>query len=665
MAALNDALTPEPPAPLLSRRTTLAWNGRSASAAWVLRGENAFPAILAVTTVASLGAASGGYFETAWGWSSLALLWVAAVALLLRTNARLGLLEVGFVASIAGFGAWTLVSAAWGASLTQAVREGQRTLVYAAGVFAALLLIRSRSYRSVLGGVWAGCAAVSTYALSTRLFDPQPDTTELEGYRLSAALGYWNALGIFAAIGLVLAVGLAARARRPLISGLAAASTVPLLATTYFTFGRGPWLALAVGLGAAIALDLRRLQLALMTLVLAAPGALALWLAFHSEALTHEGSSVSAAEREGQRLAVLLALLAAAAAFGALFVRWLGQRFSAGRLLRLTFGGALVVALGIALLATFARYGSPPALVEKGYDSLNAAPPQTNGDLSKRLFDVSSRGRIDHWRVAWSTFEDRPLLGSGAGTFEQHWLQDRSRAGVARDAHNIYLETLAELGVVGLALLVIALAAPLIAAARGRRHALVPAAFGAYVAYLVHAGLDWDWEMPAVTLAALLCGAAILAATRRQAKTFVLGTRARVGLVAVTTVLGAAAFVGLMGNQAVASSKNAEKSGELAQAESKARAAVRWAPWSARAWERLAEVRFAQDDLKGARAALIEALEKDPGDWALWYRLGVASEGAERLRAYREAARLNPLSKNVAVLRTLRVLPPLTKEKKR
>jgi tetratricopeptide (TPR) repeat protein len=235
---------------------------------------------------------------------------------------------------------------------------------------------------------------------------------------------------------------------------------------------------------------------------------------------------------------------------------------------------------------------------------------------------------------------------------------------VARDAHSLYLETLAELGVVGLALLMVALAAPLVAAVKGRRHALVPVAFGAYVAYLVHAGLDWDWEMPAVTLAALFCGCAILAAARRQGQTFVLGTRARVGLVAATTVLGAAAFVGLMGNQALASSKDAEKSGQLARAESKARAAVRWAPWSATAWKRLADVHFAQKDLKGARAALLEALEKDPSDWALWYQLGVASEGGERLRAYREAARLNPLSKNVAVLRTLRVLPPLTKEKK-
>jgi hypothetical protein len=398
--------------------------------------------------------------------------------------------------------------------------------------------------------------------------------------------------------------------------------------------------------------------------VLGAPGALALWLSFNSEALTHQGSSVTTAEREGQRLAVALAVLAAVAAFGGLCVRWLEQRYSAGPLLRVMFGSVLLLALSVALLGTFARYGSPPALVEKGWDRLNAPPPQTDGDLSDRLFDVSSRTRIDHWQVAWHEFEEHPLLGSGAGTFEQHWLQDRPRAAVARDAHSLYMETLAELGVVGLALLALALAAPLVAAAKARRHALVPAAFGAYVAYLVHAGLDWDWEMPAVTLAALFCGCAMLAAARRRGRTVVIGSRSRAALIAATMLLGAAAFVGLMGNQALASSRNAEKSEQLASAESKAWWATRWAPWSATAWERLADVRFEQNDLQGARTALLEAIERDRQNWALWYDLGVASQGSERMRAYREAARLNPRSRNVAVLRTLRVLPPLTKERK-
>ena len=54
-----------------------------------------------------------------------------------------------------------------------------------------------------------------------------------------------------------------------------------------------------------------------------------------------------------------------------------------------------------------------------------------------------------------------PLLGSGAGTFADWWLRERSTPISTREAHSLYLETLAELGPLGLALLLVALAAPL------------------------------------------------------------------------------------------------------------------------------------------------------------------------------------------------------------
>jgi hypothetical protein len=70
----------------------------------------------------------------------------------------------------------------------------------------------------------------------------------------------------------------------------------------------------------------------------------------------------------------------------------------------------------------------------------------------------------------------------------------------------------------------------------------VPAAAAAYAAFLVHAGLDWDWEMPAVVVSAL-CAAAVVATAdldddRR------LGRRARGALLALSACLGAAALAG-------------------------------------------------------------------------------------------------------------------------
>jgi hypothetical protein len=71
------------------------------------------------------------------------------------------------------------------------------------------------------------------------------------------------------------------------------------------------------------------------------------------------------------------------------------------------------------------------------------------------------------------------------------------------------------LGIVGLALLGCALLVPLSAVASRRRDPLVPVAAAAYVAFLVHTGLDWDWEMPVTTLAGLACAAALIGNARR------------------------------------------------------------------------------------------------------------------------------------------------------
>ncbi len=91
---------------------------------------------------------------------------------------------------------------------------------------------------------------------------------------------------------------------------------------------------------------------------------------------------------------------------------------------------------------------------------------------------------------------------------------DAASPAFVRDAHSLYLETAAELGVVGLALLLCALGAPLVAAVAARDRTRVATAAAAYVVFLVHAGLDWDWEMPVTVLAGLACGAAVLAGVR-------------------------------------------------------------------------------------------------------------------------------------------------------
>src|SRR5262249_12128895 len=140
----------------------------------------------------------------------------------------------------------------------------------------------------------------------------------IAGYRLAGTIGYWNGLGIFAAIGILLALGFAARGRLLTVRVLAAVSLVVLGPALYFTFSRGAWIALAIGFLVAVALDPGRLQLIVAGLLLTPAPALGIFVASRSDALTHRGSQLAAAVHQGHRLALVLALLAAAAAFVAI-----------------------------------------------------------------------------------------------------------------------------------------------------------------------------------------------------------------------------------------------------------------------------------------------------------------------------------------------------------
>ncbi len=212
-------------------------------------------------------------------------------------------------------------------------------------------------------------------------------------------------------------------------------------------------MALVVGAIVQIAADTHRARLLATGLVVGTPALLAVFLASRYHALTTAGDSLTTAQREGHELAKILAalMLLAAAAAAAMHVADQRLRFSA-RAGRLLVGArrrrALLVALG-ALVAA----GGPVDVVERASDSFGRSPPPGDGDLQRRLLSASGNGRSDYWRVARTMVRDEPLLGTGAGSFEAHWFRERSVAFHARDAHNLYLETLAELGPVGLALL--------------------------------------------------------------------------------------------------------------------------------------------------------------------------------------------------------------------
>ncbi len=219
-----------------------------------------------------------------------------------------------------------------------------------------------------------------------------------------------------------------------------------------------------------------------------------------------------------------------------------------------------------------------------------------------------------------------------------------------RDAHSLYLETLAELGTVGLALLVLALGAPLVAAVRARGRPGVAVAAGAYGAFLLGAAADWDWEIASVTLAALLVGVALLA-WARDGEEWSAPRQLRLGMLAGAAAVGAAGFVFLVGNLLLARASDAAAAGTWATAAHDARRAATWLPWSAVPWQRLGEAQLGQGATGAAQASFHTALRKDGGDWGLWLDLARASTGAAQAGALARATRLNPLGPEIAELK--------------
>ena len=409
----------------------------------------------------------------------------------------------------------------------------------------------------------------------------------------------------------------------------------------YFTYSRASWIALVAGLAVAVALDKRRLQLITTALVLAPWSITAVAVASTSPALTHQSAALSAASRDGHGLAVIAIGLVVVASLTILLVDWLASTISVSYGVRRVYAGTLLFLLVAFLIVVFGRYGFPPTLARKAYDSFNVTGT-TGDDLNSRLFNLSGSGRAENWHTAWQEVTEHPVLGGGAGSYAQFWFQHRRVDWTMHDAHNLYLETLAEVGPVGLALLLLTLLVPLVAVRRARSSPLVAVACGAYVAFLLHAAVDWDWEMPAVTLTGLFCAIVLLAAGRRDREPRALRSAVRIGGVAAVAGLFAFALIALLGNSAVSASSKSADGGHYARAESQAHDAMSFVPWSAEPWRRLGEAQALSGNLADARVSFRRAIEKDRRDWTLWYELALASRGAERQRALAQASRLNP-----------------------
>jgi O-antigen ligase len=609
------------------------------------------PAAFALLTVVLIVRDQGGYFPTSWGWSALALLAVVAVWAAAGGTTDAGRLDVAFLCALALLSAWAAVSTTWSVDRPQSVLEAERWLVLLAGCVAFVVLAARHAFASIAIALLAAITGICLYSLYTRLapsaaaFQPRDPTS---GYRLFEPVGYWNALGGFAVLGILLALGVAAEPTFGLARRVfGAASLVVLAPTLFFTYSRGSWLALAAGLLLSVIYTPHRLRLVLHAAVLAVVPALTVLLASRQKALTDVHATLVLARRQGRHLALALVGLALASGAASVLLAWAEARLDVGRRPRAVFAGVLTAAAVIGAVAVLAAGGGPVAHAKRAYDSFVApVPPAQRSNLNTRLLELNGNGRAQLWSVAINSLHGRWLTGSGAGSFERNWHRSPKANEVVRDAHGLYVETLSELGLVGLALLVALLAMPLVAGLRARSRPLVPAIAGAYAAFLVHNAVDWDWELSGITLTGLFTGCLLLVAGRRGAERIVRAP-VRIGASAGAVLLAGFAIVVTIGNGALARAQSANRAHRYADAASAALLAKRWMPWSPSPLKALGTAELELEGTAAARASFRRAVAIDSGDWQGWLDLAATLQGTARTRAVARARELYPSSPEI------------------
>ena len=598
-------------------------------------------AAVAAIVVAAL-ASSGAYFSQSWGWVALAFLVPTTLLLILGRVSVPGRLRIAFVVLTGALGAWIALSAVWSISPSASAREVERVLVYVSVALAVALVLRRGDGPAVAAGILTGATAITSYGLATRLFPDrfEPTVDVFNAYRLAEPVGYWNAFALVAVIAILLALGTLAHARRAVGPILAGAALPVLVMASYFAFSRGSWLALGFALAVWVVLDPRRIRLLWSLAVVAPPSIVGVAAASRQEALTTDETTVLSATTQGHRVAWLLVLLVPTSAALAWIAVVVARRVPVGprarRATAIVFAAAVVGATGVALVAA----GGPTTAIEKLRDRFEARI-DTGSNLNDRLFTLSGAGRAETIGVAWDEANERPLVGSGAGTFEILWYEHRPSQQIVRDAHSLYVEMFSELGLVGLALLAAMLGVPLVAASRARRSRFVAPAFGAYVAWVTAAALDWHWEMVGLTMTAFLAGAVCLvSAERRPGAALLSGTQLM--LVGLTGTLSVFAVWSLVGNQALFAGLDAASRKDWAEARQDGVWARSLLTWSHEPDLLVGRAEGGLGDRDAALRAFRDAVAKDPRNWLAWLYVAQVERGAARDAAYDRVRELNP-----------------------
>ena len=591
------------------------------------------------------------------------------------------------LAALAALTALTALSVTWSIVPELSFDDAGRMLAYLA-VFAAAVgagRLFPRGAPQVLEAFLLGAGAVILYGLASRVWPHALAENEISN-RLGQPYGYWNALGTTAAMMVPAALWLGSRRVGSVAMHVAAYPTLGLaLLTILLSQSRGALASALIGAVlwfAIVPLRLRSLPVLVLSALGVAP--VAAW-ALSQDAFSKYAEPLSARESIAGEFGLWLMVTVAVLVVAGLAVNLGLSRVTPTIALRRRAGIAVlavvcVVPLVLLTSVAFSDRGLGGTIHDRVHEltSETAASPSTGaGRLA-----ATSNSRSTFWREAGKVFEDRPAVGTGAATFGVARLRYRKGEQVSRHAHGFIPQTLADLGLVGLAVTLVLLGAWLFAV--GRTTQLYPRRFRrrdgpaerrdwppqrvALVALLLVAvvfglqsAIDWTWFVPGPAVMALVAGGFVAGRGPlggESAATVALALprpKPRRAVLAVGVGLAALLFAWAIwqpeaSDRASNHALDLVASGQTGPAASEASTAEDDNPLAAKPLLVQASVQTAAGDNAAAQASLERAVLRFPGDPDTWlqlasFQLGTADRPADAAKTVLGVLYLDPHSK--------------------
>lgn len=627
------------PTPGASEGTIAAFSGRVSASIADLSAQSSLGAqllggsalvLLAVAVLSGGGAANA---ELAWiGGGAVLVLAVglAAVALGNLATPSLDRLSVASIVLFTGFVLWSGGSVVWSAAPDRSWDYTNRGFVYLAILGVGVLLAGSvkRAPLFVAYGLAVILAIAVAWALAGKIAPALfPDGARVA--RLREPVGFWNALALLTAMGVPISLWLSSWRRHPdlLRTGgvvLLYASGVALA----LTLSRGGAVVALVGVVGWLFLGTNRLEsiVALLLAGIVSVGVLA-W-ALDQPGLTSDLQEYDVRFAAGWKFGLIFSvggLLVAVIAYG--LSRW-ERRNSLSERQRTVLGRAVAIAVVIVLVvgiaAAAARVGNPVSWLDRQFEEFTN-PSEVATDPT-RLRSVSSY-RWVWWQEAWQAFEENPIKGTGAGSFELTHRKLRENDLSVTEPHNVPLQFLSELGIVGFVLALGGLATALVTMSRrfrelgGLERAAAAALLTIVATYLVHSLVEWSWDFVALNAPLFLIVGVLIARRgspaqqRRPSWVF--------GVAAIAVALIYALAAPRLAEERVDQAYAAIDRGDYEAAVDRAEEAHSLNPLSLDPFFAKASALDAIGDETSATRFLVQAVELQPENPEAWYELGV------------------------------------------